>query len=92
MVSMFDLFSDEATLTAFQMVVNKKRAPLREIRQEMRVPEEQATAALDKLVQGGLIEEVGGLVPDFNVYIPSAAGLAASRHLKTSRNLNKSLF
>ena len=91
MPSLFDLFSDEATLAIFQMVVDRKRIDLRSIRESLNVPEEKAIEVLNGLEKEGLVERVGYPVPDFSVYFASAKGLAASRQLNASRRLNKAL-
>jgi len=88
---MFDLFSDGATRTVFETVIGKKRADLRAIREELGMPEDNASAALKRLVDGGLLDHVPSAVPDFSVYFPSARGLAAGRQLNIGRSLSKAL-
>jgi DNA-binding MarR family transcriptional regulator len=91
MPSLFDLFSDETTMTVFETVINKKRTDLRTIRESLKMPEDKATKVLDWLEKEGLLERVASPVPDFSVYFASPKGLAASRQLNASRRLAKTL-
>lgn len=84
MSNLFEVFSDNSTRSVFSTLVSKKRADMRSLRQDLSLPVDQVQAALERLVDVGLVEQVKGALPDFNIYFPSAAGLAANRKLNTA--------
>jgi DNA-binding IclR family transcriptional regulator len=91
MAVIFDLFSDEDTLSVFETLTIRKRADLRAIRESLKMPEDKAIGALTRLANAGLVEQVAGPVQDFNTYFLSAKGLAASRQLKAGQRLSRAL-
>ena len=92
MASIYDLFSNPDVRAAFETVVNSKKANLRTVREHLNVADDRAKLALDRLLEGGLLEQLPGALPDFDVYFPSVKGLAASRQIRSNRNLYTTLY
>jgi DNA-binding MarR family transcriptional regulator len=82
MADLFEMFSDDNTRRVFETIADRKRADLRDLRVDLKLPEETAAEILSRLTDGGLVERIEGPLPDFNTYFLSAKGLAARRQTK----------